>query len=151
MNSRFLFCNAELNCWKDTAHHETGGPRIKAAKKRPKAAGLKTWRFPNLIKFFENIAKAAIATGIYQLAKGDVKSPIILPLTSPALGKNGLIPLIFRNKRSKISADPIDNIKTSTAFNDGLLKKAVIKIRVRRNPIWVLGVFSLRANHSAML
>lgn len=101
---------------------------------KPKAAGLKTWRLPNLRKFFENIAKAAIKIGIYQSLSGDVKSPIMLPLTRAALGKNGLSLLNFRNKRSKSNAEPIDNIKTRIAFNDVLLKNAVIKIRVRRNP-----------------
>jgi len=98
------------------------------------------------MKFFENTAKAAIVTGIYQIARGDVRSPIMLPVTSEALGKNGLIPLAFRNKRSKSSVEPTDNTKTRATFNDGLLKNAVIKIRVRRNPIWVLGVFNRLIN-----
>lgn len=74
-------------------------------------------------------------TGTYQARLGAVKSPIMLPVTKEALGKNGLILRSFTNKRSKNNVDPTDNVKTRITFNDGLLKNAVIKIKARRNPI----------------
>lgn len=87
------------------------------------------------MKFFENIAISPTTTGIYQSRRGEVKRPIMHPVTRLALGKNGLILRSSTNKRSNSSVDPTDNVKTRITFNDGLLKNAVIKIRVRRNPI----------------
>ena len=86
------------------------------------------------MKFFENIAIMPTTTGTYQERFGDIKSPIILPVTSDALGKNNLIFRSFTNKRSEETADKIDKRYTRRTFCDGLLINAVTKISVRRIP-----------------
>lgn len=74
-------------------------------------------------------------TGTYQERVGFVKSPIMLPVTSAALGKYGLVPRSLTNKRSALSVDIRDNRKTRRAFCEGLFMNAVIKMSVRKIPI----------------
>ena len=108
--------------------------KIKAPTINPNPAGLKIWRLENLMKFFENIAIMPTTTGTYQERFGDIKSPIILPVTSAALGKNNLTFRSLTNKRSEKTADKRDKRYTRRTFCEGLLINAVIKIRVRKNP-----------------
>lgn len=80
------------------------------------------------------MAITPITIGAYQARLGAVKSPTILPVTSAALGKKGLIFLSFKNKRSELATDKIDITKTRITFNDGLFKNAVIKMSARKIP-----------------
>jgi len=117
----------------------------------PKPAGLKIWRFESLIKFFENIAIMLITIGTYQERSGDVKSPMMLPVTSEPLGKNGLTPRSLTNKRSEIAVDIRDSRKTRRIFCEGLFRNAVIKMSVRKTPIWVFEVLSKLIKYCIML
>jgi hypothetical protein len=92
-----------------------------------------------------------ITTGTYQERLGDVKSPIILPVTSVALGKDNLIFRSLTNKRSEIAVDIKDSKKTRRAFCKGLFRNAVIKMSVRKNPIWVFEVLSKLINTFSMI
>ena len=92
-----------------------------------------------------------ITIGTYHKRSGDVKSPIILPVTSEPLGKNGLTPRSLTNKRSALTADIRDRRKTRRAFCEGLFRNAVIKISVRKNPIWVFEVLNKLINTFSMI
>ena len=103
------------------------------------------------MNFFENIAVIPTIIGIYQGRLGDVKSPIMLPVTSAALGKNCLTFRILTNKRSKTTVDIKDSRKTRRAFCEGLFRNAVIKINVRKIPSCVFEVFSKLINAFSMI
>ena len=92
-----------------------------------------------------------IATGTYQERLGDVRSPIMLPVASAALGKNCLTLRSLTNKRSKTTVDIKDSRKTRRAFCEGLLRNAVIKINVRKIPSKVFEVFSKLINAFSMI
>ena len=92
-----------------------------------------------------------ITTGTYQERLGDVKSPMMLPVTSEPLGKNGLTPRSLTNKRSVLAVDIRDSMKTRRAFCEGLFRNAVIKMSVRKNPIWVFEVLNKLINTFSMI
>ena len=75
----------------DTPHQDILAWKSIDEKNKPNPAGLKMWRFLNLIKFFEAIAKTAAPATKYQGMVGELKSAIMRPETTAALSLNGSI------------------------------------------------------------